>query len=181
MSSKDETGESGETAKKRWTWVRDVALMLVVLGAVMAYQTWDHVGGGTPAPAFNLEQLDAEGHISTESLAGKPTVIYFWAPWCSVCDASSHNMNAVLDAVGDDANVLSVALEYRSIDSVRDFATRNEIRYPVLLGTSDVLQDYVVTSFPTIYVLNRDTEVTSSVVGYTTELGIRARLWWAGF
>lgn len=171
---------SDEKPKRRFAWARDALLMLLVIGGVMAYQTREHVGGGSAAPAFDLALLDAEGTVSTASLAGKPTVIYFWAPWCGVCDASSHNMTAVKEAVGEDANVLSVVLEYSSLKGPRDFVSRNDARYPVLLGNEQVRADYAVTSFPTLYVLDREGQVTSSVVGYTTELGIRARLWWAG-
>ncbi|CAL9371589.1 Thiol-disulfide oxidoreductase ResA [Nocardiopsis dassonvillei] len=35
-------------------------------------------------PAFDAQTLDGEGLSSTE-LAGEPVVLWFWAPWCSVC------------------------------------------------------------------------------------------------
>lgn len=166
--------------KPRWlVWARDAGIVLLILIAVMTYQTWNHVGHGQAAPSFDLERLGGGEGLSTSSLMGKPTVLYFWAPWCSVCEASSSNVSAVHDAVGDDANVVSVALEYRSLDSVRDFATRNDARYPVFLGNEAVRDAYSVTAFPTLYVLDDEGHVSSSVVGYTTELGIRARLWWA--
>ncbi len=171
--------DEGKPKKRVWVWVRDIALMIALVVGVMAYQSRDHVPGGAAVPQFDLAQLDAAGNVSSASLAGKPTAIYFWAPWCGVCDASSHNMSAVRAAVGDDANVLSVVLEYRSLDSARDFVRRNEATYPVLLGNDAVRDAFAVTAFPTLYVLDSDGRVTSSAVGYTTELGIRARLWWA--
>lgn len=165
--------------KKSMCWMRDLVVMAAIIAGVLAYQTWDHVERGTEAPAFNHDLLDGSGTLNSASLNGKPTVIYFWAPWCGVCDASSHNMNAVMAAAGDDANVLSIALDYKDIASVQDFATRHESQYPVLLG-DDVTRDaYAVSAYPTIYVLDPDGRITSSVVGYTTEFGIRARLWWA--
>ena len=165
--------------KRGWVWARDIALFAAIILGVMAYQTWDHLDRGSPAPAFDLAMLDSDTRVSTASFAGKPSVIYFWAPWCGVCEANSHNLAAVREAVGDDANVVSVALAFRGVEEVREFADRNNSR-PVLLGTNAVHEAYAISAFPTLYVLDRDGRITSSVVGYTTELGIRARLWWAG-
>lgn len=164
---------------KAFQWGRDLLLFAIVLGAVMAYQTWSHIDSGEAAPAFDLAVLDSDRRVSSESLQGKATLIYFWAPWCGVCEASSHNVTAVHEDVADDYNILSIALEYSDEASVRDFAMRNGVAYPVLLGSRDVTSAYSVGSFPTVYVLDSDGEVVSSVVGYPTELGLRARLWWA--
>lgn len=150
----------------------------IVVG-VAAYQTWNHVDSGTTAPNFDLAALDTTDRVSSEGLRGKATLVYFWAPWCGVCEATSHNVSDVRDAVGDDANVISIALAYKSLDKVRDFAERNEANYPVLLGNESIRADFAVESFPTFYVLDESGNVRSSVVGYTTELGLRARLWWA--
>lgn len=161
-------------------WGREIGFVLLLFLAVTAYQSWDHVSSGEPAPQFDLALLDGDGErVTMESLHGKATLIYFWAPWCGVCEASSDNVTAVREAVGDDYNVLSVALEYESLESVRGFVERNDVGYPVLLGDGETRQDYVVEAFPTIYVLDEEGRVDGSVVGYTTTLGMRARLWWA--
>ena len=165
----------------RWfRWLRELMLLTVVFGGVMIYQSRNHLSSGSSTPTFDLQVLDGAGSVASASLMGKPTVLYFWAPWCGVCEASSHNMAAVNEAVSDEYNVLSVALEYRSLDAVREFAKRNDVTYPVLLGNRSVSDQFSVSAFPTIYVLDDEGRVSSSVVGYTTEIGIRARLWWAG-
>lgn len=168
---------------KETKWFRygiEIAIVVAIFAGVLMYQTRSHVDSGEAAPTFDLAVFDADDErVSTDSLQGKPTVLYFWAPWCGVCEASSHNVDDVREAVGDDANVLSVVLEYSSLQSVRDFVERNETNYPVLLGDDSVRDQFSVSAFPTIYVLDSDGRVRSSVVGYTTEIGIRARLWWA--
>lgn len=44
-------------------------------------------GGGTQAPLdFRAETVDG-GELSSATLAGKPAVLWFWAPWCTICRA----------------------------------------------------------------------------------------------
>lgn len=151
--------------------------MAVIVLGVATWQTWDHVGSGEPAPEFFLDVLDQPEPISNASLEGRPTLLYFWAPWCGVCGATSENVDAVQEAVGDSANVLSVALSYKSPDELRKYMQDNGATYPVLLGDEKVRRDFAVNSFPTFYILDTEGNVDSSVVGYTTTLGLRARLW----
>lgn len=175
------TGVSDDSkTTPRWrSWLKEFLVFAVILGAIFAYQTWNHVGSGDPAPAFDLPVLDADEPVSTASLRGKPTLVYFWAPWCGVCGATSENVTAVRRFVGDSANVVGVALSYRTLDELRAFHRDNDADYPVLLGTNDEMSAYSITSFPTFYVLDADGHVRSSAVGYTTTVGLLARLWWA--
>ena len=47
----------------------------------------------TQVPEFSL--MTVEGQTMTQKdLEGKPTLIYFWAPWCSVCKHSLPNLES---------------------------------------------------------------------------------------
>jgi len=162
--------------QKRWfRWTVDILFFVGLFSAIMLFQTWHHLDGGEQAPAFELVTLDGD-RLNTEQLRGKPTIVFFWAPWCGVCEADAHNISALDQAVGDEANIVSVALSYESLDSVREFVDDHGVTGPVLLGERATARDYRIDSFPTIYILDREGRVASSIVGYTTELGLRARL-----
>ncbi len=161
--------------EKRWfRWVTDILIFVSIFTFVMYMQTSAHVGRGEPAPQLMLRAVDDTSFNLADS--DKPTVIFFWAPWCGVCKADAHNVGATLDAVGDDANVVSVALSYESLEDVHKFIDENELRGQALLGTREVARDWSVDSFPTIYVVDSEGEIAYSMVGYTTEMGLRARL-----
>lgn len=175
----EESKEPGKWARlrsKRWfRWTTDILFFALILGGAMAYQTWHHVDRGEAAPLFALQTLDGTP-MSSDDLMGKPSVLFFWAPWCGVCEADAHNIADLREAVGDEVHIVSVALSYESVDSVESFVEDNGVTGPVLMGNRGTSRDFRIDSFPTVYILDEEGRVTNSIVGYTTEFGLRARL-----
>jgi peroxiredoxin len=153
----------------------DIGLLLAVITGIGLWQTRSHVVG--PAPVFSLPLL-AGGSQSLEGLKGKPSVVAFWAPWCGVCAQESSNFSRLAGWLGNRANVVSVVSAYQSVDDVRRYVTANGVDYPVLLDQDGVADQYQVKAFPTVYFLDAQGQVKGSVVGYTTTVGLLARLWW---
>jgi thioredoxin-related protein len=103
--------------------------------------------------------------------------VAFWAPWCTVCGVESQNLSWVRRLAGTRANVVSVAAAYENLDQVRAYARQHEVDYPVLLGDDALVRAFRVDAFPTVYFLDADGRVLRSATGYTTTLGLLARLW----
>lgn len=162
---------------RRWfRWTTDLLLFALALGAIATWQTRNLVGSGAPAPDFELRDL--EGHTwRLSDLRGKPVVLTFWAPWCGVCRAESGAISDLRKSVSPDTEVLSVALSYRDETDVRRFLQVTGAKYPALLGNGETILDYRIESFPTTYFIGADGRVRHTVVGYTTGLGLRWRLW----
>lgn len=55
------------------------------------------------APTLAGERLD----VST--LAGEPVVLWFWAPWCTICRTEAPEVAQVAQELADDVTVLGVA------------------------------------------------------------------------
>lgn len=51
-------------------------------------------------------------------LAGRPTVLWFWAPWCPTCRGQIPQVEALADEHGDDINVVGIG----SLDSAEAIA-----------------------------------------------------------
>ncbi|WP_216215091.1 protein disulfide oxidoreductase [Amycolatopsis aidingensis] len=82
---------------------------------------------GTTEPAVTVpEQLKftsttLEGtEFSGESLAGKPAVLWFWAPWCPKCRAEAPTVAKTASANAGEVTFLGVAAQ-DSVDKMKEF------------------------------------------------------------
>ncbi|MGB1238366.1 MAG: redoxin domain-containing protein, partial [Pseudomonadales bacterium] len=101
------------------------------------WQQRDLLSDNEAAPQFELAELYT-GKSTALVTPGKPTLLYFFAPWCTVCKLSIGN----LAFVTEDIQVAAIALDYRSIEEVADFIDGKELSVPVLLGTSALSKAY---------------------------------------
>lgn len=152
------------------------ALLLLVVVAVHAWQTRDLLPTDRRAPAPALELYDLHGaRWSTAQLQGRPAVVYFFAPWCSVCAASAPQLRAFHRWRGEDVTLLLVGLDAKNVDELRQYAHRHALGgIPVLIGTPATSADWRVPGYPTYYVLDSEGRVAARDFGLTTAPG----LWW---
>lgn len=155
-------------------WLRDLAIALVVLGAIRAYQQRSLIDGRAP----ELSAVDVAGApVALADYRGAPMVLHFWATWCGVCKAEQSN----IDALARKDPVLTVASQSGTTDEVTAYAKAHGVVPRVVVDERGVLaKRFGVSAFPTTFVLDGHGNIRSAEVGYTTELGLRARLWWAG-
>jgi len=129
------------------------------------------------APALHASSLD--GAPVTNPLGDADvTLVYFFAPWCKVCAASSSNikyLRSLRDT--DDLNILLVALDWQSPAEVREYVDRHNIEVPVVLGDRQVANDWNIYAFPTYYILDEQLRIIRRDLGYSTLAG----LWWRTF
>lgn len=86
---------------------------------------------GQPAPALAASGLDGRMHALADGL-GRLTWVNFWATSCEPCRTEMPAMQRLADAYGDRLLILGVDWG-ESEASVRDFAERYGVTYPILL------------------------------------------------
>ena len=163
--------------RRRGRWLIDVALVVAVFVGLQWWLTRDVVRGALPAleaPLIDEARRDAAQWRATDGADG--FVLYVWATWCPVCKTIEGNV----DAVAQDSPLLTVAMQSGAAAEVaRHLAARNH-RWPTLNDPDGrIARQLGVDAVPTLIFVDGQGRVRSVTQGYTTTLGIRARLWWA--
>lgn len=120
-----------------------------------------------------LQEETRELGVPTE----RPVLLHFWASWCGVCKA----MHSQIGDLANAQDVVTIASQSGSADEVRAFLEDKGWRAVQTVVDPDgrLARRFGVTAFPTTFVLAPNGEIRFAEVGYTTGLGLQARLWWA--
>lgn len=157
---------------RAFRWAADIVLALMAILLVSVFQSRNHLRG--PAPAYTFSTLD-RSPVTLASLAGKPTLLAVWAPWCGVCKTESSNLSRARAWLGQRANVVSVATAFRNVSDVHSYIAAQGVDYPVWLAEDDFQQLMHIEAFPTAFVLDSQGNIVTSTQGYTTTLGLMVR------
>ncbi|MBO1256212.1 TlpA family protein disulfide reductase [Alteromonas sp. 5E99-2] len=157
------------------SWVRDIAVVLVIFFGISAWQTKDMLkaDGTVQVDTIVLPGLDDEQHKLFEPAEfDKPTLLYFFAPWCVVCKTSIGNLNE-LDK--DKINIVRVAVDYSSSQAVIDFVEETRAEGPVLLGSNNLKHHFKVPGYPSYYLIDEEQKIIGRSMGYSTEWGLKLK------
>ncbi|WP_160050419.1 redoxin domain-containing protein [Nocardiopsis sp. FR4] len=80
-------------------------------GGGAASEGADSAAGGQRAASaldFQAQTLDGQ-EVTGSSLQGEPVVLWFWAPWCTVCRAEAGGVAEAAERHGDRVEFLGVA------------------------------------------------------------------------
>ena len=161
--------------RKRWVpWVRDIAIVFLVVILVQWWQARDMAKG--PAPEVAGALIDG-GNVTLADYRGQPVLVHFWATWCPVCRAE----DGTIHSLAEDYPVLTIATNSGGADEIRQYLAENQLNFPVLLDESGQLGTaWGIKGVPSSFIVNGSGEIESIAVGYTTEIGLRIRMWLAG-
>ncbi len=162
-------------AKRRWPrWLLELALVLLAFLLLQAWMTRDAPRG--PAPDITGVLLDGTP-VRLADLRGKPALVHFWATWCPVCGLGQ----GTIDAIADDHAVLTIAIDEGQADDIRTYLREEGVDYPVLHDPgNDIARDYAIRGVPASFIIDPAGNIRFVERGYTTGIGLRLRLWWAG-
>jgi len=106
-------------------------------------------------------------------ILGKPVVVHFWATWCPTCKLEAPN----IESIKDDVHIITVAVNSGSDEDLRKFMKENGYSYTVINDNSGKLaKKFGVEAYPTTFIYDGSGKLQFSEVGYSTRMGIRARV-----
>ena len=129
-------------------------------------------------PPPQIDQSTLSDLAPMPAIAKGPALIYFWAEWCGICRTMQSNVSAVMP----DHPSMTVAVRSGDRHAVSAYLSKNKLAWPTVNDADGVIsQRYGVRSVPALFFLNRQGDIVFTSVGYTSEWGLRFRLWLAGW
>lgn len=137
---------------------------------------------GQPAPAFSVTTYDGEP-LTSESLAGKPHLLYFWFTGCPPCVRTSPLL-AELDKTyaGKGFRIVGLnadrVLEIPTTDEDRAaYAKRNGWTFTLAHMTPEAQQAYgTVSVFPTLFFVDRKGTVVKQLVNFQEKAALEGAI-----
>ena len=136
--------------------------------------------GGTPAdgpprvrffknpaslPELTLSTLDGRT-LTSKDLAGKVTLVNFWATWCPPCRAEIPDLVKLQEQYKDQLTVIGVSSDEGPTEMVSRFAADYKINYPIVMETDELSAAFPgVFALPTSFLVGPDLKVMSKHVG----------------
>jgi peroxiredoxin len=116
-----------------------------------------------PVPAaLSFRANDIEGRsVDGASLAGRDLVLWFWAPWCTVCARSADDVRAAAAEIGD-VTFVGVAGLSSDAGAMKDFVRRHEVGTLTHLADTggDLYTRFGVAQQHTFFLVRADGTVT---------------------
>lgn len=172
LESTSETG--GPRERRRWLRrARDLALLLLVVAAVQWWQSRHLVQDAAPP----LVGLLVDGSPYQLAPQTGPTLVHFWAEWCPICRFEEGS----IERIAKDHPAITIATSSGSSVEVQLYLDQQGLTMPVLIDEDGAIaRGWGVYGVPATFIVDRDGQIVHASQGYSTELGLRLRLWWAG-
>lgn len=156
--------------------IRKILLYFFVVAIIFGGQFFVNHNLVTGQPP-ELARYTISGQSVAEQIPEGPGLIYFWADWCGICLAMKGSIESVLQ----DYPGITVALKSGEADQVRQYLQREKLTWKTIADKEGKIGSrYGVKGVPTVFFLGRDGEIKLTTVGYSSETGLRLRLWIAG-
>lgn len=169
---------AADHGRRQWkSHLITLALMAGLLWALNAFQTRDVPAG--PAPDFTATLASGETITLAQWRAAHPgqaVALHFWADWCPFCRAEESSVTRL----AQDWPVLTIAMRSGDAARVRTVLAQRQLPWTTAVDPrGEIAQRYGFKAVPAFVVLDANGHVRGAASGYTTEWGMRLRLWWA--
>ena len=147
--------------------------LLVAIAACGAPQDEVSVAIGSPAPSFELEDLDGSA-VASSTYSGRPALLNFWATWCQPCLKEEPELEAL--ATSGQMAVVAIALDEKGAKTVAPHVEKHRPSFDILLGDQATFERFGGYTIPYSLLLDRQGKVLRIYRGPITRLEVEEDL-----
>jgi len=163
------------------SWVKNSLTILLFLAIYLALRPFfqgDVIQG--KAPEMRMHSITGET-IDLQALTaqGQPVLIHIWATWCPICKFTNDNV----ESISKDYAVINIATQSGDDSTLLDYAKQHQLNPNLIVNDFDGkwMQAFGAKAVPADFIVNAQGEIEFIEVGYSSELGLRLRLWWSSW
>jgi len=123
---------------------------------------------------YSYELVDLkQNQVDFTHYKGKPLIVHFWATWCPTCKLEASN----IEAISQEYNVVSIAVNSGTNGNLEAFMHKHNLSYKVVNDAEGKLaKKFNIEAYPSTLIYSSKGELKFTEVGYSTTLGLKARL-----
>ena len=162
--------------KEKWTVKRvlkEVFVTLVlffIISQVMNFIRKPDIK--TDIYAYSLIDINKEA-IEFNDYKDEPLIVHFWGTWCPTCNLEASN----IETLSNDYKVISIAVNSGTDEVLEQYMDKHKLDYKVINDNKGALaKKFNINVYPTTLIYNAKGELKFTEVGYSTTLGLQARI-----
>lgn len=158
-------------------WVKNVltaSVFLAVYLSIRPFMQGDVIHG--QIPPIQLQTIT--GELFDLSSVQEPTLVHIWATWCPICKVTKGSVESVANSY----KVVNIATQSGDDEQLIEYAQANEMNPAIIVNDLDgkLMSLFGSKAVPADFIIAPGGEIKFIEVGFTSEIGLRIRLWWAG-
>jgi len=111
--------------------------------------------------------------VDFKTYKGKPLVVHFWATWCPTCKLEASN----IETISKQYNVVTIAVNSGANEQLKTYMDEKKLTYRIINDANGVLsRKFNIGAYPTTLIYDTKGILKFTEVGYSTTLGLEARL-----
>ncbi|HMW00626.1 MAG TPA: TlpA disulfide reductase family protein [Acidobacteriota bacterium] len=123
----------------------------------------------TVLPDFDWKDIDGQPLKSSE-LAGKITIVEFWATWCPPCRSTLSWLGELKAEHPDQLNIVGIAIDSEEA-KIKEMTEKLRPSVHIVNGSKDRISKFgIITSVPTLYVFDQNGRLVQAFYGAPPDL-----------
>ncbi len=163
--------------RPRWQrWGVELGIVVMIFLAIRAWQQQDHVRGELPITQFISVQQNV---IDLAQWQGQSLLLHFSASWCPICRLMQ---DAIVD-ISKDHPVITVLVQMSDEEVNEWLAAHPEVDQAMVVRDDDgrLLNAFGGRALPMDMVIFDGKQIVFSEQGFSSQVGLRIRLWLAQY